>query len=217
MAPWCGRAARALRSARHQPSSGAAVGTWAPPVGPSSSLVPTPTPPAWPAAPSPAAAPGSYCSRSRSLHPSPAPSSPACHRRLMVSPTPPPPPRQSSAQPARVRHPEMERLPGDQESQEHTRTVTHRRTRIDYKHRAAWPARSRADAQAPGGNNRQAGQEGRGVGSQVWDLGCRGTFWTQGQGAGDLAGTQRARGGGSRARRRQLPHVGQLGELLRKG
>lgn len=148
----------------------AAVGTWAPPAGPSSSLVPTPTPPAWPAAPSPAAAPGSCCSRSRSLHPSPAPSSPACHRRLMVAPTPPP--RQSSAQPARVRHPEMERLPRDQESQEHTRTLTHRRTRTDYKHRAVSLARSRADVQAPGGNNREAGQEGRGVRrSQIWAWG----------------------------------------------
>lgn len=106
--PGAGPAARVLCSARRQPSSGAAVGTSAPPAGPSSSLSPppqgtlgSPAPPQQASAPSPAA--GSRLLLQPLLQPAPLPlpGGPDCHRRLMVSPTPPP--RQSSAQPARVR------------------------------------------------------------------------------------------------------------------
>lgn len=69
----------------------------------------------------------------------------------------------------------------------------------------------------------RAGGE-RGTTQPDMGLGCGGTFWTQGQGAGDLAGTQRARGGGSRARRRVEEAGGGIylmwansGELLWKG
>lgn len=124
-----------------------------------------------PAAPSPAAAPGSRCShcearKARSPYPSSSPGSLACHRRLMGSLTPPP--RRSVECPASQTDTRRWRECPETGRARSTRTRTHRRTRRPRtgQHTLQARLRGRADAQAPGGNDREVAGAGGGKGRQ---------------------------------------------------
>lgn len=167
MVPWCRPRCQgaALCPLPAQQRQGTAVGTSAPPAGPSSSQVPTPAPPApgsrappagqRPPPPRPAA-PGSRCSHSRGPCPSPSPRQPGLSPQINGLPDTPAPPVQCPASQSQTDTQRWSDRPATKEPGAQAHAVAHRpqhdSTRCGHRGRAA--------GRAPGEDER--GRGGRG-------------------------------------------------------